>query len=162
MRAASEAAATASLPRSSRAEASASPRSRSTRVGVIGRVGQEALVAVGGCLPVPRRQAHVDLEPRPGRVALVDEVAGRQPEPLGEVAQGDHRGSRDPGLERADVRLRVPIARELLLRQAGTVARLAEALTDVLRERSILIGRGARAGLRARHGRSLHALASLT
>ena len=129
---------------------------------VIGRVGEEGLVAVGSGLPVSLRQAHVDLESRPGWMALVDEVAGRQAEPLGEIAQSDHRWPRDPGLERADVRLGVAIARELLLRQAGSVARLADALTDVVRKRTILIGRGARAGLRAGHGGSLHGLASLT
>ena len=95
-------------------------------------------------------------------MALVDEVAGRQAEALGEVAQRDHGGPRDPGLERADVCLRVAVTGELLLRQAGSVPRLADALTDVLRKRTVLIGRGARAGLRAGHGRSLHGLASLT
>ena len=44
---------------------------------VVGRIGEEGLVAIGRRLPVSLRQAHVDLEPRPGRVALVDEVAGR-------------------------------------------------------------------------------------
>jgi hypothetical protein len=40
--------------------------------------------------------------------------------------------------------------------------RFTKALTDVLRQRAVLVGRGARAALRAWHGRSLHALASVS
>ena len=95
-------------------------------------------------------------------MALVDEMAGRQAEALGQIPQGDHRGARNAGLERADVGLRVSVPRELLLRQARPVARLADAMTDVLRQRPVLVGRGTRAGLRAGHGGSLHGLASFT
>ena len=50
---------------------------------------------------------------------LVDEVARGHPEPLADVRERDHRGAGDARLEGADVGLRVPVPRQLLLRQPG-------------------------------------------
>ncbi len=151
MRAASAAAATASRPRSRRASASAWPRRTSARIWSSIESLEQRLVAVGGGLPLAGGELHVDLEPRPGRRLLVQEVAGRQAQSLGEVAQGHHRGAGDAGLERADVGLGVPLPRQLLLGQAGASPRLADPLADLLRQGGVMLGRSG-GGLHARHG----------
>ena len=122
---------------------------------------QQAAIPIRRCLPLARGEVHVDLEPAPGWMLLVQEVARRQAKTLGEVRERDHRGSRDAGLERADIRLRVSIAGQLLLREPGPSASFPDALADPLRERGVMCRR-ARGGARAGHGRSVHALASVT
>ncbi len=151
MRAASDAAAIVSLPRSRRASASARPRSRSARDASSGESASRALISVGRHLPLAGGELHVDLEARPRRMGLVDEVAGRQVEPLGDVVEGDHRRSRDARLEGADVRLGVAITGDLLLGEPGTVAGLANPLTDAMRELAVALG-GSGGRLRPRHG----------
>ena len=73
-------------------------------------------------------------------MSLVDEVAGRQVQPLGDVVEGDHRRPRDAGLEGADVGLGVALPGDLLLREPCTVARLANPLTDAVRELAVALG----------------------
>src|SRR5205823_6997809 len=104
---------------------------------------------------------HIDLEPAPGRMLLIQEVTGGQTQALGEIRERHHRWTGDAGLKRADVRLRVVIACQLLLGEPGTAPRLPDALADSVRECGVM-GRGARRGARPRHGGSVHGLASLT
>ena len=150
MRAASAAAATASRPRSRRTSASAWPRRTSARIWSSMESLSSACVAVGRRLPLAGGELHVDLQPRPGRRLLVQEVAGRQAQPLGQEAQRHHRGAGDAGLERADVGLGVSLPRQLLLGQAGAAPRLADPLADLLRQGGVMLGRSG-GGLHARH-----------
>ena len=59
-----------------------------------------------------------------------DQPVGRRAQARREVVEGGHRRLRVPELERADVRLRVAVARELLLGQPGGEAGGADAAAD--------------------------------
>ena len=88
-------------------------------------------------------------------MALVDEVAGGQAEPLGEVVERDHRGPGDPRLERAHICFGVALPGELLLGETRAMPRLADAKADALRELTVLVG-GSGTGPGPWHGGSLH------
>ena len=77
MRAASDAAAIVSLPRSSRAQRLGQAAQQVGARSLVGRVLEERTVAVRGRLPLAGRELHVHLEAGPGWMRLVDEVAGR-------------------------------------------------------------------------------------
>jgi hypothetical protein len=85
----------------------------------------------------------VDLKSIPGGVLLIEEVTGRKSEALRQEGERDHGRPGNPRLERGDIGLRISVSGELLLSEPGTLARLAEALTDLQRERMVA---GSRSG----------------
>jgi hypothetical protein len=87
-------------------------------------------------------------------------LAGRD-EPIGEVAERDHRRAGDAGLQRAHIGLGVALPGELLLGETRAVTRLANAMADPSRKLTVLLG-GAGTAPGPWHGGSLHPLASLT
>ena len=108
---------------------------------VVGRLVEEVGVAIGRCLPVAGGQQHVDLQPVPGRVALVEEVARRKGEAFGEVAQRHHRWSRDARFERAHIGLGIAVAGELLLRQPRAFAGFPDPDADLARQGGVVLCR---------------------
>ena len=96
--------------------------------GFVGEVG----VRLGGLRVAAGGEVQVRVHARPAARVIGEQRVGRRAQPGRQVVQRRHRRLRVPQLERADVRLGVAIAGQLLLGQVGREPRGADAGADGL------------------------------
>ena len=115
-----------------RAYASPAPRRSSPRrmrsVAIVREVG----VRLRGLRVAARGEVEVRVDARPAARMVGEQRVGRRAQPRRQVVERSHRRLRVPQLERADVRLRVAIARQLLLGEVRGQARGTDARPDGL------------------------------
>ena len=102
--------------------------------GLVGEVG----VRLGGLCVTAGREVQVRVDARPAARVIGEQRVGRRAQSGREVVQGRHRGLRMAQLERADVRLGVAVARQLLLGQVGREPRRTDPGADGLGELALV------------------------